>query len=219
MQARGADHCFQGAMLSEQEATGATDNAPVPETSQSESAAPAAQPSGADGAVATAESPPDGGPVVLDDLGSQSFSDAVDATIVEFDDGDIVSGKVVKVDRDEVLLDIGYKAEGVIPSRELSIRNDVDPSEVVSMGEQLEALVLTKEDKDGRLVMSKERAQYERAWGDIERVKEEDGIVSGPVIEVVKGGLILDIGLRGFLPASLVELRRVRDLQPYVGRN
>ena len=193
--------------MSEQEATGATDNAPVPETSQSESAAPASQPSAAPGAVATAESPPDGGPVVLDDLGTQSFSDAVDATIVEFDDGDIVSGKVVKIDSDEVLLDIGYKSEGVIPSRELSIRNDIDPHEVVHLGEELEALVLQKEDKDGRLILSKKRAQYERAWGTIEALKERDGVVSGPVIEVVKGGLILDIGLRGFLPASLVDAK------------
>ncbi|HWW44363.1 MAG TPA: 30S ribosomal protein S1 [Acidimicrobiia bacterium] len=162
---------------------------------------------------------PDDGPVVLDDLGTQSFSDAVDATIVEFDDGDIVTGKVVKIDSDEVLLDIGYKSEGVIPSRELSIRNDIDPSEVVSLDEELEALVLTKEDKDGRLILSKKRAQYERAWGTIEELKEKDGVVTGPVIEVVKGGLILDIGLRGFLPASLVDLRRVRDLAPYVGRS
>jgi len=124
----------------------------------------------------------------------------------------------VRVDMDEVLLDIGYKSEGVIPSRELSIRNDVDPGEIVGMGEELEALVLTKEDKEGRLVLSKKRAQYERAWGTIEEIKENEGVVSGPVIEVVKGGLILDIGLRGFLPASLVELRRVRDLQPYVGQ-
>ena len=78
--------------------------------------------------------------------------------------------------------------------------------------------MLTKEDKEGRLVLSKKRAQYERAWGTIEKIKEADGIVEGPVIEVVKGGLIVDIGLRGFLPASLVELRRVRDLQPYVGK-
>src|SRR5581483_10014665 len=76
-----------------------------------------------------------------------------------------------------------------------------------------------KEDKEGRLVLSKKRAQYERAWGDIEKIKDGEGVVEGPVIEVVKGGLILDIGLRGFLPASLVELRRVRDLQPYVGRS
>src|SRR5205814_5227886 len=75
-----------------------------------------------------------------------------------------------------------------------------------------------KEDKEGRLILSKKRAQYERAWGTVEKIKESDGVVRGPVIEVVKGGLILDIGLRGFLPASLVELRRVRDLQPYVGR-
>ena len=147
-----------------------------------------------------------------------SFEDAIAGTIVEFDDGDIVKGTVVKVDKDEVLLDIGFKSEGVIPSRELSIRHDVDPHEIVSMGDEIEALVLQKEDKEGRLVLSKKRAQYERAWGDIEKIKEPDGVVSGPVIEVVKGGLILDIGLRGFLPASLVELRRVRDLLPYVGR-
>jgi small subunit ribosomal protein S1 len=125
---------------------------------------------------------------------------------------------IVKVDRDEVLLDIGYKTEGVIPSRELSIKHDVDPNEVVKVGDEVEALVLQKEDKEGRLILSKKRAQYERAWGTIEKVKEEDGVVTGTVIEVVKGGLILDIGLRGFLPASLVEMRRVRDLQPYVGK-
>ncbi len=156
--------------------------------------------------------------VVFDDLGDMSFSDAIDATIVEFDEGGLVSGVVVKIDSDEVLLDIGFKSEGVIPSRELSIRNDVDPSEVVTLGEKLEALVLQKEDKDGRLILSKKRAQYERAWGTIEKLKEEEGVVSGPVIEVVKGGLILDIGLRGFLPASLVDLRRVRDLAPFVGK-
>ncbi len=118
----------------------------------------------------------------------------------------------------EVLLDIGYKTEGVIPSRELSIKHDVDPHDVVKTGEHIEALVLQKEDKEGRLILSKKRAQYERAWGTIEKIKEEDGVVTGTVIEVVKGGLILDIGLRGFLPASLVEMRRVRDLQPYVGK-
>ncbi|MDQ1436878.1 MAG: small subunit ribosomal protein [Acidimicrobiaceae bacterium] len=157
--------------------------------------------------------------IVENDLGGMSLEDAIAGTIVEFEDGDIVKGTVVKVDKDEVLLDIGFKSEGVIPSKELSIRHDVDPSEIVSLGEEIEALVLQKEDKEGRLVLSKKRAQYERAWGTIERIKEQDGVVSGPVIEVVKGGLILDIGLRGFLPASLVELRRVRDLQPYVGKS
>ncbi|MEV5411805.1 30S ribosomal protein S1 [Thermopolyspora sp. NPDC052614] len=157
--------------------------------------------------------------VAVNDIGSEeAFLAAIDETIKYFNDGDIVEGTVVKVDRDEVLLDIGYKTEGVIPSRELSIKHDVDPAEVVEVGEHVEALVLQKEDKEGRLILSKKRAQYERAWGTIEKIKDEDGIVTGTVIEVVKGGLILDIGLRGFLPASLVEMRRVRDLQPYVGR-
>ncbi|HEY5359058.1 MAG TPA: 30S ribosomal protein S1 [Streptosporangiaceae bacterium] len=157
--------------------------------------------------------------VAVNDIGSEeAFLAAIDETIKYFNDGDIVEGTVVKVDRDEVLLDIGYKTEGVIPSRELSIKHDVDPNDVVKTGEHIEALVLQKEDKEGRLILSKKRAQYERAWGTIEKIKEEDGVVTGTVIEVVKGGLILDIGLRGFLPASLVEMRRVRDLQPYVGK-
>ncbi len=156
--------------------------------------------------------------IAVNDIGDEAaILAAIDATIKYFNDGDIVEGTIVKVDRDEVLLDIGYKTEGVIPSRELSIKHDVDPNQVVSVGDQIEALVLQKEDKDGRLILSKKRAQYERAWGDIEAIKEADGVVKGSVIEVVKGGLILDIGLRGFLPASLVEMRRVRDLQPYVG--
>ncbi|HWL64390.1 MAG TPA: 30S ribosomal protein S1 [Actinomycetota bacterium] len=161
-----------------------------------------------------------GGTIVENDVGDtqEALMAAIEATIKPVNEGDLVSGSIVKIDKDEVLLDIGYKSEGVIPSRELSIRNDVDPSEIVSMGDQLEALVLQKEDKEGRLILSKKRAQYERAWGLIEEKRTKDETVEGPVIEVVKGGLILDIGLRGFLPASLVEMRRVRDLQPYVGK-
>ena len=151
------------------------------------------------------------------DLG-QSFADAINGTLVELKDGQLVTGTVVRITRDEVLVEIGYKTEGVILARELSIRNDVDPNEIVKLGEKIETLVITLEDKEGRLLLSKKRAQYERAWGDIEKVKAVDGTVEGLVIEVVKGGLIVDIGLRGFLPASLVELRRVRDLAPYIGQ-
>ena len=143
-----------------------------------------------------------------------SFAEAIEGTMVELKDGQLITGTVVKIDRDGVLLDVGYKTEGVIPTRELAIKNDVNPHDVVKLGESIEALILTLEDKEGRLVLSKKRAQYEKAWADIEKKKEEDGVVHGTVIEVVKGGLIVDIGLRGFLPASLVELRRVRDLAP-----
>jgi small subunit ribosomal protein S1 len=151
------------------------------------------------------------------DLTPEELIEALEASLRDFKDGDIVDGEVVKIDRDEVLLDIGYKSEGVIPSKELSIRHDVDPNEVVKVGDRIEALVLQKEDKEGRLILSKKRAQYERAWGRIDEVMTSGQTIKGPVIEVVKGGLILDIGLRGFLPASLVDLRRVRDLQPFVG--
>ncbi|CAB4857188.1 unannotated protein [freshwater metagenome] len=156
--------------------------------------------------------------VTEDNMVGTDLATVVGDTILEFEDGDLVKGIVVKIDRDEVLLDIGFKSEGVIPSRELSIRNDVNPSEIVSIGEEIEALVLQKEDKEGRLVLSKKRAQYEKAWANIEDLKNRNQVVSGLVIEVVKGGLIVDIGLRGFLPASLVEQRRVRDLQPYIGK-
>src|SRR3978361_2337220 len=157
--------------------------------------------------------------VAINDFGSaEDFLAAIDKTIKYFNDGDIVDGTIVKVDRDEVLLDIGYKTEGVMPSRELSIKHDVDPSEVVAVGDKVEALVLQKEDKEGRLILSKKRAQYERAWGTIEQVKEEDGVVTGTANEPGKGRILLDIGLRGFLPASLLEMRRGRELQPYVGQ-
>src|SRR5262245_64990165 len=151
------------------------------------------------------------------DLTPEELIAALEESLRDFKDGDIVEGEVVKIDRDEVLLDIGYKSEGVIPSKELSIRHDVDPNEGVKVGDRIEALVLQKEDKEGRLILSKKRAQYERAWGRIEETMASGNTIKGPVIEVVKGGLILDIGLRGFLPASLVDLRRVRDLQPFVG--
>jgi len=151
------------------------------------------------------------------DLTPEELIAAMEASLRDFKDGDILEGEIVKVDRDEVLLDIGYKSEGVIPAKELSIRHDVDPGEVVKVGDHIEALVLQKEDKEGRLILSKKRAQYERAWGRIEEVMQSGSTIKGPVIEVVKGGLILDIGLRGFLPASLVDLRRVRDLHPFVG--
>jgi small subunit ribosomal protein S1 len=141
-----------------------------------------------------------------------------DATIHPFSEGDVVSGKVVRIDQDEVLVDIGYKSEGVIPSNELSIRKSVDPSEEVELGEEVDALVLTKEDQEGRLILSKKRARFEKAWRKIEQAAETGEPVTGTVIEVVKGGLILDLGVRGFLPASLVDIRRVQNLDEFMGQ-
>jgi small subunit ribosomal protein S1 len=140
------------------------------------------------------------------------------ATMVSFDEGDVVNGKVVRIDKDEVLVDIGYKAEGVIPSNELSIRKSVNPAEEVELGEEVDALVLTKEDAEGRLILSKKRARFEKAWRRIEIAADSGEPVEGSVIEVVKGGLILDLGVRGFLPASLVDIRRVHNLDEFMGQ-
>ncbi len=157
-------------------------------------------------------------PSVIDftDITDEQFNEMIDGTLTEFDEGDLVDGTIVKIERDEVLVDIGFKSEGVIPVRELSIRKDADPSELVEVGDKIEALVLQKEDKDGRLILSKKRAEYERSWISVEERFKAGEPVTGEVIEVVKGGLIIDIGLRGFLPASLVDLSRVKDLDMYL---
>jgi small subunit ribosomal protein S1 len=155
--------------------------------------------------------------IVLDDVGDQ-LEQEIEKTFVQISEGQIVKGTVVKVDREEVLVDIGFKSEGVIPLKELSIRHGVVTTDEVVVGQEIDALVLVKEDREGRMILSKKRAQYERAWVTVEKIKQTGGTVVGEVIEVVKGGLIVNIGLRGFLPASLIELRRVKDLSPYMGQ-
>jgi len=141
-----------------------------------------------------------------------------DSTFPDINEGQVVHGTVVRVDKDEVLVDIGYKSEGVIPVSELSIRRSVNPADEVSIGDEIDALVLTKEDTEGRLILSKKRARFEIAWKAIETAAESGEPVNGRVIEVVKGGLILDLGVRGFLPASLVDIRRVQDLDEFLGQ-
>ncbi|MFP4074137.1 MAG: S1 RNA-binding domain-containing protein, partial [Actinomycetota bacterium] len=109
-----------------------------------------------------------------DDIGDD-FEKAIEATVLEFKEGDIVEGTIVNVDSEGALVDIGYKSEGFIPTRELSIRNNIDPEEMVSVGDRVESVVLDKEDDEGRLILSMKRALYERAWGRIQKVSDEEG--------------------------------------------
>jgi small subunit ribosomal protein S1 len=141
-----------------------------------------------------------------------------EGTFPTINEGEVVHGTVVRVDKDEVLVDIGYKSEGVIPVAELSIRRNVNPADEVSVGDEIDALVMTKEDAEGRLLLSKKRARFELAWKALEAAAESGEPVTGRVIEVVKGGLILDLGVRGFLPASLVDIRRVQDLDEFLSK-
>lgn len=140
-----------------------------------------------------------------------------DLTMVNLNDGDVVKGRVVKIDKDEVLVDVGFKSEGVIPRSELSIRNDVKPGDVLKVDDEIMIMVIQKEDQDGRLILSKKRAEVEQNFDRIEKIYENGDIVEGEILECVKGGLIVDIGLRGFLPASLIDVRKTKDLQSYIG--
>ena len=152
-----------------------------------------------------------------DDIKPEDFPELLEQTLVSFNDGDVIEGTIVRVDRNEVMVDVGYKSEGVIPSRELSVRKGVNPKEIVNEGDKIQALVLDKEDDEGRLILSVKRAVYEKAWGDIQEISDNKKSIKGTVIESVKGGLIVDIGVRGFLPASLIDVRRVKELSSYIG--
>ncbi len=140
-----------------------------------------------------------------------------DLTIIDFDEGDILRGRVVKIDKDEVLVDVGFKSEGVIPSNELSIRNNAKPENTLELGAVIEIMVVTKEDQEGRLILSRRRAEIEKSFDMVEKIYESDDTIEGEVIEYVRGGLILDIGLRGFLPASLIDVKKVKELSEYIG--
>ena len=154
---------------------------------------------------------------IPDDAKPEDFPDLLEKTIVTFNTGDVIEGTVVRIDRNEVFLDVGYKSEGVIPSRELTVKKSVNPKDILKEGEKVKALVLDKEDDEGRLLLSVKRALYEKAWGDIQDISDNNKSVKGIVIESVKGGLIVDIGVRGFLPASLIDVRRVKELNSYIG--
>jgi small subunit ribosomal protein S1 len=156
--------------------------------------------------------------VAINDIGSaEDFLAAIDETIKYFNDGDIVDGTIVKVDRDEVLLDIGYKTEA--SSRPASCRSSTTSTPTRSSPSATRSRRSSCRRRTRRAADPVQEARPVRARLGHDRADQgEDGVVTGTVIEVVKGGLILDIGLRGFLPASLVEMRRVRDLQPYVGK-
>ena len=154
---------------------------------------------------------------IPDDVKPEDFPDLLEKTIITFNTGDVIEGTVVRIDRNEIFVDVGYKSEGVIPSRELTVRKSVNPNEIVKEGEKIKALVLDKEDDEGRLLLSVKRAMYEQAWGDIQQVADNKSSIKGTVIESVKGGLIVDIGVRGFLPASLIDVRRVKELNSYIG--
>ena len=155
---------------------------------------------------------------IMEGMGFQEegMKEAVEVKAVRY--GQILKGTVVHVGPDEVMVDVGAKSEGVIPLRELSCYEVTSPQDVVKVGDEIEVFVLKAEDNEGRLILSKEKADAERAWAKLEEAFQTGEPVRGKVREVVKGGLLVDVGVRAFLPASLVERGYVEDLSKYTGQ-
>lgn len=151
-----------------------------------------------------------------EETGAESMKEAVEVKSLR--PGQWVRGVVVHVAPDEILVDVGAKSEGVIPIRELSCCQVANPEEVVKVGDEIEAVVIKAEDSEGRPVLSKQRADAAKAWTKLSESFSTGEPVEGVVREVVKGGLIVDVGVRAFLPASLVEIGYVEDLSKYVGQ-
>ncbi|HSZ77398.1 MAG TPA: 30S ribosomal protein S1 [Chthoniobacterales bacterium] len=129
----------------------------------------------------------------------------------DFKEGSIVKGRVLEIRPREVLVDIGYKSEGVIPASEFDDMNDVE------VGDEVEVLLEKLENEDGMVVLSKEKAAHKQNWDKIVKVFEGDGLIKGKVKAVVKGGLTVNIGVEAFLPGSQIDIVPPKDLQQFVG--
>ena len=155
--------------------------------------------------------------IAINDIGSlEDFLKAIDESMKEYFVGDIVTGTVVQIDREGVLLDIGCKNEGHIPKKELSAKRIFDIEDVVSIGQILQATVIGLDDEG--YVLSTKEAEVEILWNSIEDIwNSDEKVVSGEITRIVKGGMIVDIGLRAFLPASQFHVDKTEDLANYVG--
>src|SRR5699024_9264722 len=133
--------------------------------------------------------------------------------MTELNVGDIVTGTVVKIEEKQVLVDINYKTEGIVPISELSSLHIEKPSDVVEDGEEIELMVTKIEDDE--IILSKKAVDADKAWEELKGKYENDEVFETEVKEIVKGGLVVDVGLRGFIPASLVETYFVEDFSDY----
>lgn len=167
--------------------------------------------------AADKEVPENPGLFNLANKSGESFADMFEKSLNErdFKVGDIVTGKVVEVQEDYVLVDINYKSEGLIPISEFRV---VDGSRDIEVGSQVEVYIDRIENENGMVVLSKDKADMLRAWNDISRAAENEEVIEGTIIAKVKGGLSVDIGVKAFLPGSQIDLRPVRNIDAYIGK-
>ena len=147
---------------------------------------------------------------------TEDFMAAIDASMKTWSNSDPIVGTVVQIDRDGVLVDIGDKSEAFVPKNELTNLRNVDVHEIVQIGQVVEAVVLHK-NEEGQYILSMKQNEIEALWRTIQYKYEISDPIMGKVVKIVKGGLIVDIGVKAFLPGSLVDTNRVTDFTPYVG--
>jgi len=150
---------------------------------------------------------------------SQAEAEQAMSNVAVLKKGDSVKGKIVKVDADQAFVDIGYKYDGVIPVRELSSVQLDNANQAVEIGQEVELRVVTINDAKETLVLSKRAVDSEKAWDKLQEQLDSKEIIEATVAEVVKGGLVIDLGVRGFVPASMVERHFVEDFSDYKGRS
>ena len=157
--------------------------------------------------------------VAINDIGSlEDFLKAIDESMKSYNIGDAVTGTVVQIDREGVLLDIGCKTEGFIPKKEVSARRNIDIHDVVSIGQSINASIIGI-DQEGQYVLSMKEAEVEAIWSEVESIwNSENKVVSGEITKLVKGGMIVDIGIRAFLPSSQSFIDKSEDFSRYVGQ-
>jgi small subunit ribosomal protein S1 len=152
------------------------------------------------------------------DEDDDELSEAYDETLRKFEEGEIVKGVVIKIDRDEVMVDVGYKSEGYIPLSEFGTNQDGTPK--VKVGDVVDVYLLRKEDQDGLIVLSKEIADQKIVWDRIAEAYDSGEVIQGKITKRIKGGLKVEIdNVKAFLPASQVELRPVQNFDRYIGKS
>jgi small subunit ribosomal protein S1 len=149
---------------------------------------------------------------------TQEFLEAIDNSLRSYKKGDTVTGTIVQIGRDGILVDIAYKTEAFIPKSEIYGSKDAQLHEIVSIGQTVDAVVLSNENEEGQFILSLKEGQMQAFWNDLQNYFEISQPIKGKITKAIKGGLIVDIGVRSFLPGSQIEIGRVDDMTAYIGQ-
>jgi small subunit ribosomal protein S1 len=156
----------------------------------------------------------DGGAGVKSNQESDNFMALYEESLKSIQEGELVKGEIVQVDKEFVLVDIGYKSEGQIPISEFI---DSEGNITAKVGDKMDVLLEKREDDEGLIILSKEKAAKIKIWDDIKDIYEKGGTISGKILSRVKGGMSVDIGLQAFLPGSQIDLKPIKDFDAYIG--